>query len=228
MVVEYTTNSGFLDRDVAALIRDNAGELTSLGGNLLNAARGKDVRTILVTSSHPGEGKSVAAISIANTLANHIRSRVALLDANFYAPRLHELFHLQSEPGLADVLIEGLPYQQALYGTDQENLRVIPTGTALASTIGRHEVGALKGTLTALLEEFDYVIVDCCHFFDSSDVSLFASLFDGIILVIECEKTNWEVVQQVNDNLKNVGGQVLGAVLNKRRYYIPRKLYGKI
>ncbi len=227
-MVEHTIETGYLDRDMADLIRDNVAELTSLGGNLLNAAKGRDIRTILVTSSHPGEGKTAAAISIASTLAGHVRSRVALLDANFYAPRLHELFHIEATPGLADVLVGGLAPGKALYGTDQENLRVIPTGTALESNIGRHEVGTLKETLATLLESFDYVVVDSCHFFDSSDISLFASLFDGIVLVIECEKTNWEVVQQVGDNLKNVGGQVLGAVLNKRRYYIPRRLYGKI
>lgn len=226
--MEHIAESGILDRDIVELIGENAAELTSLSGNLLNAARGRDVRTILVTSSHPGEGKSVSAISIACTLADHVHSRVALLDANFYAPKLHELFRIRAAPGLADILVDGYPHGQALVGTDQENLRVIPIGTVPARNIGRHEVDALKQTLAALLNDFDYVVVDSCHFFDTSDISLFASLFDGIIFVIECEKTNWEVVQQVSENLKNVGGRVLGAVLNKRRYYIPGKLYGKI
>jgi protein-tyrosine kinase len=226
--MDHTPAPGALDREIARIIKENSAELTSLSGNLLNAARGQDVRTLLVTSSHPGEGKTVSAVSIASTLAAHVHSQVALLDANFYAPRLHELFRIRSAPGLSDVLVDGLSCRKVLHETDQQNLRVVPAGTPLAGYIGNHEAVALKQVLAELRTDFDHVVVDGCHFFDSSTVAVLANLFDGVVFVIECEKTNWEVVQQVTESLKTVGGKVLGAVLNRRRYYIPGKLYGKI
>jgi capsular exopolysaccharide synthesis family protein len=220
--------SGLLERKLTDLISGNAAELTSLNGNLLNAAKGRETRSLLITSAHPGEGKTTAAISFAATLANHNRSLVALLDANFYAPRLHDLFHIDSTPGLSDILTDGYAAKNALHQTNYDNLHVLPAGSALPRSIGQHEVVMLQKVINALLQDFSFVIVDGCHFLDYSDVALYASVFDGIVVVIECEKTKWEVVRQVKDSLDNIGGRVLGTVLSKRRYYIPRNLYGKI
>jgi protein-tyrosine kinase len=219
---------GFINHDIEALVEDNFTELTALGGNLLTVAHGEDVRTIMVTSARIGEGKTMAAISIACTLANHVNSRVALLDANFQRPQLHELFNIDPQPGLSDILLRNTSLASVQKGSGRENLTVIPCGSALMRSIGIHEVGMLKNLLISMRQDFEYVVVDCTHIFGSSDVSLIAPLFEGIIFVIECEKTSWEVVQLAKDNMKNVGGRILGAVLNKRRYYIPRNLYGKI
>jgi capsular exopolysaccharide synthesis family protein len=220
--------SGKLAESVAELVQGNITELMTLGGNLHNVARGRELHTILVTSSHPGEGKTTTAISVAQTLADHVHSRVALLDANFYAPKLHELYHLEPTPGLSDILIHEREPRQVLQPTQDPNLTILSAGTPLQQCIGRHEVAMLQKTMQTLQNDFNYIVVDGCHYFQYSDVALYASLFDGIIFVIECEKTNWEVVQQAKEGLENVGGQMLGAVLNKRRYYIPGKLYGRI
>lgn len=227
-MADQSYDPGCLDRCTASLVYENSVELTSLAGNLLNAAKGEEVRTILVTSAHPGEGKTTASISIACALANQVQSRVALLDANFQHPRLHELYHVDRSPGLTDLLAREQSLGTVLRQTELEKLRLVPAGSPMNGQVGRHGARTLRETLDELKKDHDYVIVDSCHFFDSSDVSLFARMFDGIIMVIECEKTKWEVVQQVVESLRNVGGRMLGSVLNKRHYYIPRQLYGKV
>lgn len=226
--VSDPSESAVLDRRTSELIRDSAIELTSLSGYLMNDAGKGDVRTLLVTSSRPGEGKTTAAVGIASTLAGHIHSRVVLLDANFRAPRLHELYGVQAAPGLGDVLVGGSSWRPALHRTEQEDLQILAAGSGLTGSIGRCEVGVLRQTLADLQGEFDYVVVDGSQYLNSSDVSLISPLFDGIVFVIECEKTNWEVVQQATEGLRKSGGRLLGAVLNKRRYYIPGMLYGKV
>lgn len=222
------TASGSLESSMSDLIRSNTAELTALSGNLAKAANGRVSRSILITSAHPGEGKTTTAVSFAVTLANHLNSRVALLDANFHGPRLHELFNLGSSPGLSDALLSDFPINDVLYNTNHENLYLVPAGSPLPMSIGCSEVAKLNSVLDELMQDFRYVIVDSCSFFLHSDVPLYASLFDGTVFVIECGRTKWEVVQQAKEKLDIIGSNVLGAVLNKRRYYIPGNIYGKI
>src|SRR4029453_15104045 len=98
----------------------------------------------------------------------------------------------------------------------------------LSGSVGRREVEALGQMLAELGSTHDYVVVDGSDCSRSSDVSQVARVFDAVVLVIECEKTSWEVVQQAADGVRKSGGRLLEAVLNKRRYYIPRRLYGKV
>lgn len=230
---------GALDRRTSELIAANAAELTTLGARLMNDAAAGEARTVLVTSSHPGEGRTLTAIGLAETLASHIHSRVVLLDANFAraharpepppgSPRLHEVYGLRAAPGLADVLASGQPCRSVVQETQQENLSVVAAGRALTGSLGRREVEALRRVMAELGADHDYLVVDGSDFFRSSDVSHFARLFDAVVLVIECEKTSWEVVRQAADGVRKSGGRLLGAVLNRRRYYIPGRLYGKV
>ncbi len=229
---------GALDRRTSELVAANAAELTTLSARLMNDAEGGEARNVLVTSAHPGEGRTLTAVGLAQTLASHIHSRVVLLDANFLrgrarpeppgSPRLHELYGLRGAPGLADVLASGHPCRSAVQETRQENLSVVAAGHALTGDVGRREVEALRQVLAELGSDHDHVVVDGSDFFRSSDVSLLARLFDAVVLVIECEKTSWEVVQQAVNGVRKSGGRLAGVVLNKRRYYIPGRLYGKV
>jgi protein-tyrosine kinase len=229
---------GALDRRTSELVAANAAELTTLGARLMNDAAAGEARTVLVTSAHPGEGRTLTAVGLAQTLASHIHSRVVLLDANFVrararpeppgSPRLHELYRLRAAPGLAHVLASGQPWRSAVQETQQENLSIVAAGRALTGNLGRREVEVLRQVLAELGSDHDHVVVDGSDFFRSSDVSLFARLFDAVVFVIECEKTSWEVVQQAVEGVRKSGGRLLGAVLNKRRYYIPGSLYGRV
>jgi protein-tyrosine kinase len=84
---------------------------------------------------------------------------------------------------------------------------------------------ALKARLGEVREQFDYVIFDGNSVFGSSEVVSFAKHFDAVVLVVECEKTKWEVLQMASEKIQKAGGDVLGVVLNKRKYYIPDSIY---
>ena len=90
------------------------------------------------------------------------------------------------------------------------------------------ETETLQNLIVSLKKDFDYVIVDGQSVSGSSDVSIISKYFDGVVFVVECEKTRWEVLQQSKEKIKGVGGKILGVVLNKRVYYITQKVYGKI
>jgi Mrp family chromosome partitioning ATPase len=87
---------------------------------------------------------------------------------------------------------------------------------------------ALAKALAGWKEKFDYVVFDGDSAMASSEAVILAKQFDGVVFVVECEKTKWEVLELAKEKITNVGGNILGVVLNRRRFYIPRGLYGKI
>jgi len=205
-------------------ILEYAGSLASLQGSLLSATNGKGVRSLLVTSGRDQEGKSTVAIGIAVAMARQANARVLLVDANFRSPALAEMFGLSSEPGLREFLM-GSPAEQVIQRTGEPRLSLLSAGSA-GSIAGL--LPKLPDGLSALCEGFDYVVFDGDSTLTSSEAALLAQHVDGVILVAECEKTKREIISLCTEKLARLGGKVLGVVLNKRQFYIPGALYGKV
>jgi protein-tyrosine kinase len=220
--------SGILNEDLKLKIFDNLKELSTIEGNILSAAREREVKTILITSCNPLEGKTITAISMAFALATKSNYRVILVDGNLQSPRIHELFNVGPFPGLSELLTLKAEIKEVATGTDFGNLVIIPHGSDDYKKLDSFDSETFKDKLNYMKQNSDYVIFDAQSVSGTSDVPLISKYFDGIILVVECEKTRWEVLQQAKEKIISIGGNILGVVLNKRIYYIPVKLYGKI
>lgn len=216
-----------LSNRVKRLIGANEAELAGVAGNLLSAAKGREIKTIFVTSSRNAEGKTTAAIAIAQSLAANGRNKVLLVDANMRAPRIHELFEVAGSPGLTDLLLGSSDDSQVMRDTEYGGLTVLPYGSG-SSAAEAFKPEPLSRGLANLKGKFDYVVCDGDSVISSPDASVLAKQFDGIAVVVECQKTKWEVLQAATEKIENIGGNVLGVILNKRRFYIPRGLYGRI
>jgi protein-tyrosine kinase len=219
---------GILNEDLKLKIFDNLKELSTIEGNILGAAREREVKTILVTSCNPLEGKTITAISMAFALATKSNYRVILVDGNLQSPKIHELFNVGPFPGLSELLTLKAEIKEVARGTDFGNLVIIPHGSDAYKKLDSFESETFKDKLNYMRQNSDYVIFDAQSVSGTSDVPVISKYFDGIILVVECEKTRWEVLQQAKEKIISIGGNILGVVLNKRIYYIPVKLYGKI
>jgi len=218
------SDRGVLDTAVKQILMQNFGALSGVQGSLVSAAANHETRSILVTSSNRGEGKTVTAIGMASALSTHTSAQVLLVDGNFSTPMLHEHFKIPQQPGLSEYLTSNIGLEDVVSPTDDPRLMLMPIGdpnTTLFDVI-RSSNGQRMATLKS---KFDYVICDSSAIFSSSDASLAAGFFDGIVLVVECERTRWEVVQDAKERLVKAGGNVLGVALNKRRYYIPKAIY---
>lgn len=205
-------------------ILEHAGSLSSLQGSLLSAANGKGVQSLLITSGRDQEGKSTVAIGLATALTRQANAKVLLVDANFRRPALAGLFGLSVAPGLTEFLT-GSPEEQVIQKTDEPRLSLLAAG----------ETGSIAKLLTQLPErlkilcdEFDYVVFDGDSTLTSSEAALLARHVDGVVLVAECEQTKREILSLCKEKLTRLGGTVLGVVLNKRQFYIPGALYGKV
>ena len=165
---------------------------------------------------------------MALALSIEANAKVVLIEGNMSSPRIHELFNIDTVPGLSDLLISRSNLNEIMRKTEFKNLTIIPSGSDISKKLDVFETERLQDLIGSLKKDFDYVIVDGQSVSGSSDVSIISKYFDGIVFVVECEKTRWEVLQQSKEKIKGVGGKILGVVLNKRIYYIPEKLYGKI
>ncbi|MBF0311003.1 MAG: CpsD/CapB family tyrosine-protein kinase [Magnetococcales bacterium] len=201
-------------------------ELSRLQGKILTAAQGRSVRSLFFTSPRSGDGKTTAAISTAYSLATEGQVKVLLVDGNHAAPCLHRLFELPVGPGLVQFLAGEASLEQVVHATGHENLRVMSHGAENGLGITNMGSEKLKEEVAALMASCDCVVLDGPGFFVSSDAALLAPWFDATLMVIQCERTKKAMIELLRENIHQVGGNLLGVVLNKRKYYIPRIFYG--
>lgn len=221
-------NTGVLDKDLKNFITENARELSSVEGNLLGAAKGSPVKTIFITSCHAQEGKTSAAISMAYSLAANAHAKVLLIDGNIHAPKIHSLFLVHPSPGFSDFVLSDSPHAENIRMTEYDSLHIMPSGTTQIRKADVFDSDSFRQKLEAVKLDYNYVIVDGHSVFGSSETSHLAKYCDGILFVVECEKTKWEVLQQAKEKISNIGGNIIGVIMNRRKYYIPRKIYGTV
>jgi len=214
--------------ELSRIISANQASLSSLEGDLLGTAGGRPVKAILVTSCRPQEGKTTSAATLAHSLAVTAGKKVLLVDAHLAAPKIHELFGVSKAPGLTDFLLSRTGGKDPIQSTEIDRLKVMARGTSSDNPVEIFHSDGFAAKLEALRAQFDYIVFDAGSVMTSSDVALMARHFDGVVLVAECEKTKWEILDLAKEKITNVNGKILGVVLNKRQYYIPAGLYGKI
>lgn len=217
---------GTLESGVKNLLSSNMGELSGVQGSIVSAAQNREVRSILVTSSKQGEGKTMAAIGMAFALSSSANANVLLVDGNFTAPKIHSHFNVSADPGFSDLFDGNVGLEDALRRTEDDRLVLLPQGASMTALLDVYRSANFEQTMSSIKSNFDYVVYDCHSILGTTDASVIARHFDGVALVVECERTRWEVVQMAKDRLENAGGEILGVVLNKRRYYIPQLFYG--
>jgi protein-tyrosine kinase len=176
-----------------------------------------------VVAATEGEGSSTIAREFAMLAGTTGHRRTLLLDADRHNPQTARAFGCDMGHGLVEFLWGGLD--------DTEVLQTI-AGTLLSVTCLVGERGpasvdaeSVREVYDRLREQFELIVVDCPPVGDGRYSSLLPEAADGVILVVQAEKTRPAVVSHARDLVQQAGGQVLGAVLNRRTNYIPEFLY---
>lgn len=206
-------------------LSDNCRQATLTEENLVAVNRG--TQSVFVTSAFRSEGKTVTALSMVDALSTSSGNNTLLIDGSATNPDLHGLFGTDQGPGLVDVLAGDLPVHEAVQETAYPRLSLLPFGNA-GHKGQLDDPAPLKALVDSLKSSYKYIIFDGSALFDSPNTALLAAGFDGTLLAVQAERTKWEVVQNNREKLQRVDGKVLGIVLTKRNFYIPRFLYGKI
>lgn len=181
----------------------------------------KSLKTLLITSTMPGEGKTWVSSNLAITFAQ-AGKRVVIVDADMRKGRLHTMFQIDSVPGLSNYLsgINGndnaeediLKYVKQ---TEIENLFVIPSGNIPPNPSELLASEATNNMLERLKEVFDIIILDGTPSLLVTDAIILSREADSTIIVTAHKTTKKDGLQKVKKAIENVGGKIAGVVINK-------------
>lgn len=195
---------------------------------LLSAGAGETPRVLAVTGSHPGEGVSTVAANVAATLARPGDGHVLLIDADLGHPSVHRIFRTKLAPGLADLLKDGEAAKDAILPSPVQNLDILSAGAPNGDPSEIFSSGGLLRLLDSAKKNYRFIVIDLPAVNKASWAVRLASLCDGVALVVEAERSRREVVQRVKEQLVESKANVLGVVINKRRFRIPGWLYHRL
>ncbi len=182
--------------------------------NLQFANVSTHAKSVLLTSSVPGEGKSTTATNLAISLAQAGNS-VCLVDADLRRPMVGEYLGLDSTVGLTTALLGSLDAEDLLQAWGEDNLFVLTSGRIPpnpSELLGSQEMKAL---LTRLEGSFDFVIIDAPPLLPVTDAAVLAQHVGGVVLVVGSKRVKIHDVERAISALELVDADLLGAVLNR-------------
>jgi capsular exopolysaccharide synthesis family protein len=195
--------------------------IRTLRTNLMFSQAVRSMRTLVVTSASPSEGKTTTASNLAVSFAQQ-GMRVLLLDCDLRRARLHRIFGIAREPGLSDLVLGYADEEAVTKLTAIPGLYVIPSGKLPPNPAELLGGDAMRRTMTTLTEGYDLIIVDTPPLLAAADAAILATLADGVILVLRAGSTESTAAQQTVQQLSAVGARVIGAVLNDPDTQVPK------
>ncbi len=192
--------------------RKGTEEYRTLRSRLYDLRERTNLKTLLVTSALPREGKSFTASNLAQVLARQHGRRVLLIDADLRGPRLHLMLGTTSGPGLSDYLQGQSDEYSIIQRGPFENLFFIPSGAEIqdpAELVGNGKLKLLVQRVEAL---FDWIVVDSPPAIPVSDASVLAKACDGVILVVRSNSTPTDVARKARQEFPEQS--LIGVVLN--------------
>lgn len=186
----------------------------TLRTNLEFSSLDRPLRTMLVTSAAPEEGKSTILANLAVTLAQ-AEKKIILVDCDLRRPAQHELFAVQNGRGLTSMLVEESAFKNPpLQETGVAGLWLLPSGPLPpnpAELLGSRRMGE---AIALLKEKADMVLFDAPPVIAVTDAAVLASKVDGVLLVVSAGVTKRDQAQRAKLLLDKVNARLIGAVLN--------------
>jgi succinoglycan biosynthesis transport protein ExoP len=172
-----------------------------------------DANTISMVSGGPGEGKSTTIGNLAFICAQGGYS-VLIVDADLRRPTQHKIFEMSNIIGLTNYLTTNAPLEEVIFPTAAENLYLMPSGILPADAVGILNSQRMSDMIAELKTRFDIIFFDSPPILGVSDGAVLASEVDQSIIVVQHRRFPRAMLQRVKQSIHNVGGTVLGVVLN--------------
>lgn len=181
------------------------------------------MKSLLISSPGPGEGKTTTSINTAISFAD-MGLKVCLVDADIRKPKYHLLFEIKEAPGLADVIINQKSVEDSIQETSIKNLYVMTAGTDATDHSEIFSSVRMSHMMNQLEKQFDMVIYDSSPILLLTDTIILSSRVDGVMLVVKNNVTEKQALQAALTSLKNVRTNIIGIVFNdftieRRGYY---------
>jgi capsular exopolysaccharide synthesis family protein len=182
-----------------------------------------DIKTILITSSGPSEGKTTTSGNLALTFAQSGK-KVLLVDCDLRRPSVHKKFMISNQIGLSNLLINNLKLEDVAVNYI-DNLYILTSGTIPPNPAEMMGSKKMKAFIEEVREKFDYIILDTPPVIAVTDAQILSTMADGVLLVVSSGQAEKEAAERAKELLMNVKANILGVVLNKVEIN-SRKSYG--
>ncbi|MBA3053148.1 MAG: polysaccharide biosynthesis tyrosine autokinase [Candidatus Omnitrophota bacterium] len=188
-----------------------------------------EIRSLLITSTMPGEGKTSFAVALSHILA-HAENSVVLIDTDLRKPKIQGIFGIDTSPGLSGYLSGQAGLEKIIHKTEIPNLAIIPAGVIPPNPSELLERDTFGKLLKKLREQFRWVIFDSPPIFPVSDAVIISKITEGTVYLIDFGKTKKEPAKEGKEKLEKAGAKIIGAVINnidieKHKYYYPYYSY---
>jgi succinoglycan biosynthesis transport protein ExoP len=193
---------------------------------ILLSRAGAPPKSILMTSTTSGEGKTVTSTNAAVLFA-HTGAKVLLIDADLRRPRCHRVFAMDKEPGLTEVLTGGRTVFEMIRPTQVEGLSILTSGSLPPNPTELLGSDKMKKILGELAASFDFILVDSPPVLPVSDSVLLSTIVDGVVVVVNSANTAKQQIRVACARLKYARAKIFGIVLNKVNLQSPEYKYYK-
>jgi protein-tyrosine kinase len=196
----------------AGKFEHGAEQFRTLRSRLYHMRHQQALKSLLITSSMAGEGKTFVTSNLVRSIVRQNERRVLMIDADLRRPRLHTIFGTPMQPGLTDYLRGSADESSVLQFGETGNLCFIASGTRVKDPSELLSNGRMKTLLEKLSPAFDWVIIDSAPCLPVADAGVIAPSCDGVLLVVRARYTPSAVIAKSRQELK--GRNIVGVVLN--------------
>ncbi len=171
------------------------------------------LKKLMLTSATPGEGKTQTTANLAISYSE-LGHNILIVDCDLRKPKQNQVFEVPRSPGLTDYLAREAPLADIVKPTGILNLHVLPSGTTPpnpAEMLGSNKMSQLIDEVEGM---YDFILFDTPPLIAVSDAKILAPKIKNVLVVIRSGKTNYLIIQDAKERLKNVGARLVGAVLN--------------
>jgi capsular exopolysaccharide synthesis family protein len=217
----------FLGIPVLAVVPKNVGTIHTQAADLPDAEayrilrtnlefnrKDPNAKTLTMISGGPGEGKSTTLLNLAYTCAKG-GYNVLVVDADIRRPSQHRLLDMDNATGLTNYLLGQKSFEEIIVPTKIENLSFVPSGLLPSDAVGILNSQRMADLIYNAKRKYDLVFLDSPPILGVSDGAVLASEVDMVVMVVEYRRFPRTMLQRVKQAIENVGGHLIGVVLNK-------------
>lgn len=179
------------------------------------------MKSLLVTSSVSGEGKTTTICNLALVMAQ-TEKKVLLMDGDLRKSSVHRAFRISNEQGLSNVLAQNVDYETVIQRISDAEIDIMTAGPTLPNPSEFLGSKKIKQLLKQLQSQYDMILIDSPPILPITDGQLLSKCVDGVLFVIRSGKTKLYQVKKAKSHLDLVGAHLIGTVLNNKKFKIDR------
>ena len=171
------------------------------------------LKTLLVTSSEPAEGKTTILVNLAISFSEEGKS-VLIIDSDLRKPKIHKFFEIESYPGLTEILLGSKKLEEVIINLNT-HFNVIASGSLPKDPLKLFGTPMMKDLVNSLKPKFDVILFDSPPVLSADDAVLISKFVDGVIFVLNSGFVKEDIVKRAKEKLEKFKVNVLGMVMNR-------------